>query len=142
MSEAFTLLSSDSNGFSSGSPASAIFDTKGKKNFALFVVIPPMGATSSELFDGSLEECDTDAFTSNEVFTCRMTKPDGTAATAIDQAAGDDTAGNAALLQKFNLPDTNYSRYIRFNATVGGTAADVVNVRVFITYDLIKRTTL
>lgn len=141
MAEVFTLLSSDSTGFASTTPDSAIFDTFGKKNFALFVVIPPLGTDSGDTFNGSLKECDTQTFATDETFNIRMTKPDGTAATAIETADGSQTSGNADLLQKFNLPDTNYSRYIKFDATLVDPTK-FLNCRVYISYDIIKRTTI
>ena len=141
MAEVVALISSQDSGFSTTTPESAIFDTFGKKNFALFVVVPPLGTDSGDTFDGVLKECDTQNFATNETFTIRMTEPDGTAATAITQVDGSMTAGNAALLQKYNLPDVNYYRYIKFDATLV-YPTKFLNCRVYISYDIIKRTTI
>ena len=141
MAEIFELISTGSTGVTA-STSSAIFDTRGKRNFALYVTSKDPVGSGSDTFDGTLEECDNTDFTAanNDVYTIRMTKPDGTAASAIDQILGNDTG--ATLTQKFNLPDTNYSRYIRFNHSTAGTATDFTNLKIFISADQIKRTTI
>lgn len=141
MAELFTVLSSDDDGLPDP-PVPTVFDTYGKTNFALFVICPALGTSGSDTFDMALQECDVQEFPSAATFTCRLTKPDGTAVSAITQITGALTSGNAALLQKFNLPDKNYSRFLKPSVTVGGTEASFKNMRVLIAYDLIKRTTI
>jgi len=142
MAEIFTLLASDSSGFSSATPDISTFSTYGKTNFVLYIMQPPMGTTNADKVDLTLKECDLDTFPANESFTCRMTKPDGTAVTASVQIDGSMVAGNAALLQKLNLPDVNYSRYLKPSVTLTGTPGNIKNTRIFIAYDQIKRTTI
>lgn len=142
MAEIYTLLATDSTGFSSLTPTVSQFSTYGKTNFVLYVVANPMGTTNADTFNLTLQESDVDTFPTAETFTVRLTTPSGTGSTAITQYDGSMVAGNAALLQKYNLLDANYSRYIQPKVTVAGTAGNFKNMRVFISYDQIKRTTI
>lgn len=141
MAEIYELISTGTAGVTV-STSSAIFDTRGKRNFAIFVAAEDPTGAGTDTFDGSLEECDNNSFdaTKNDVFTVRMEEPDGTQLTAIVQILGNHTG--ATLTQKFNLKDTNFSRYIRFNHAVGGDGTVFKNLKIYIAADTIKRTTI
>jgi len=141
MSEVFDLINTGSAGYTASTTLS-VFNTSSRKNYAVYVTaVAPVSGAGTDTFDGVFEECDNPEFPAGQVHTIRVTTPSGTGGTAITQILGNSTLPSL-LLQKYNLLDSNYSRYIRFKPTVGGVGTVFKNLRVFIVYDLITRTTL
>lgn len=141
MSEVFDLINTSTAGYTA-STATPAFLTTSRKNYSVYVVAAaPVSGSGSDTFDGVFEECDDPSFPSGKVHTIRITTPAGTGGTGITQILGNSTSPSL-LLQKFNLLDSNYSRYIRFKPTVVGTGTVFKDLRVYIAYDLITRTTL
>ena len=141
MSEVFDLINTGTAGYTA-TTATPAFNTSSRKNFAIFVTAAaPVSGSGSDTFDGIIEECEDPEFPAGKIHTCRLTTPAGTGGTGITQILGNSTSPSL-LLQKFNLLDSNYSRYLRFKPTVAGTATVFKDLRVSIAYDLITRTTL
>jgi hypothetical protein len=145
MAEIYNLIDTGTAGYVAGTTSLNVFNTEGRKNFALYVIAEaPTGGSGSDIFDGSLLECDDPEFPTGKTYTCLLTKAsdDSTKVTSIDNILGGITAGNATLTQKFSLKDSNYARYLKFVPALTGTVTHFKNLRVFVAYDTITRTTL